>query len=53
MMRQTMNQMKLIENAVATLPTRNTPSVIMNSLLRPRRSASRPKYNAPAQAPRM
>ncbi|HET6551571.1 MAG TPA: hypothetical protein VFG79_24095 [Solirubrobacter sp.] len=43
MMRQAMNQAKFIENAVATLPTRKTPSVIMNSFLRPSRSARRPK----------
>src|SRR4051794_25385326 len=51
--RQAMNQAKLIENAVSTLPARKMQSVSMNSRLRPIRSAKRPKYRAPRQAPRM
>jgi hypothetical protein len=52
-MRQSRNHQKFIENAVSTLPSRKIPSMIMNSLLRPVRSARRPKYSAPTQAPTM
>src|SRR3954449_12579170 len=53
MTRQTRNQAKFMLKAVRMLPARKTPSVIMNSRLRPRRSARRPKNNAPAHAPAM
>ena len=38
-------------NAVATVAARYTPSVIMNSLLRPKMSVRRPNSNAPTHAP--
>jgi hypothetical protein len=53
MKRQARNQAKFMENAVRTLPARKIASVSMNSFLRPILSASRPKYSAPRQAPRM
>jgi hypothetical protein len=43
MTRQTRNHINFMENAVRMLPARNTARVIMNSFLRPSRSASRPK----------
>src|SRR3712207_1299163 len=53
MTRQTRNQTKFVENAVSTEPAMKMASVSMNSFLRPSLSASRPKNNAPAQAPTM
>ena len=41
----------LILYLVATVATRYTPSVTMNSFFRPKRSVSCPKNSAPTQAP--
>ena len=53
MIRHAMNHQAFMENAVSTLPVRKMTRVSMKSFLRPMRSASLPKYRAPAQAPRM
>ena len=45
------NQSADCENAVASVATRYTESVIRKSFLRPKRSVSWPKKSAPMQAP--
>ena len=45
------NHAGLVENAVATVASRYSESVIRNSFLRPKRSVSWPKKSAPRQAP--
>ena len=50
--RQIKNSATLDVNAVATVATRYSASVAMNSFLRPKRSVSWPKTRAPRQAPR-
>jgi len=49
--RQTAKKRNEPEKAVATVATRYTTSVIMNSFMRPRRSARWPKNSAPMHAP--
>ena len=49
--RATKKYRAVIENAVATVATMYSASVIRNSFLRPKRSVSWPKNSAPMQAP--
>src|SRR5579862_529446 len=49
--RQAKKKIGVHANAVAKVPARYTPSVIMNSFFRPNRSVRRPNTSAPAQAP--
>src|SRR5947208_2262401 len=51
--RQATNHQNENENAVSTEQARKMTSVIMNSFLRPSRSANQPKYRAPTHAPGM